>query len=135
MFSGVNNLVFSAVKNSTPDDVATVGRIAKATTSLRVEDWSDARFKEFGDLLASTKAEIEAACMREQTEETLCGSLSIQYINDAGEVCEKRFEQVECSKRARLLKNSIMSNIDEMGRSISPEEKRQVVFEILRSMC
>lgn len=135
VFSGVNNLVFSAVKNSTPDDVATVGRIAKATTSLRVEDWSDARFKEFGNLLAPTKAEIEAACMREQTEETLCGSLSIQYINDAGEVCEKRFEQVECSKRARLLKNSIMSNIDEMGRSISPEEKRQVVFEILRSMC
>ena len=135
VFSGVSNLVFSAVKNSTPDDVATVGRIAKATTSLRVEDWSDARFKEFGVLLASTKAEIESACMREQTEDDLCGSLSIQYRNDAGEVCEKHFEQVECSKRARLLKNSILSSIDEMGRSISPEEKRQVVFEILRSMC
>ena len=136
VFSGVNNIVFSAVKNSTPDEISTVGRIAKATTSLRIEDWSDARFREFAQLLETSKSEIENACSQsETTASAACGSLSIQYTDEDGELCERRFEQVECSGRARLLKNSILSNIKEMGRSISPEEKRQVVFEILRSMC
>lgn len=135
VFSGVNNLIFSAVRNSTPDVVSTVGRIAKATTSLRVEDWSDARFEEFGRLLKSAKDEIESSCLQKQTAGKVCGALSIQYEDEKGDFHTKRFEKVECSGRARLLKNSILSSLDEMGRSISPEEKRQVVFEILRSMC
>lgn len=47
----------------------------------------------------------------------------------------KRFEKVEFSKRAKLLKNMITADVESMGTSISDQEKRQIMMEILQKLC
>jgi hypothetical protein len=38
------------------------------------------------------------------------------------------------SNRAKLLLNTIVDEIESMGRSISEQEKRQVLMEVLKNM-
>lgn len=134
VFSGASNNIILALKSAVPDDTQTVGRLAKAATSLRIEDWNDARFQEFEQLMATVRAEAESFEADDAADEGT-GELGIIFIGEDGSACKRTFDSVECSKRANLLKNSILSSIDEMGRSLSEEEKRQVVFEVLKGMC
>ena len=55
-----------------------------------------------------------------------------QYVAEAD---LERFDRVETSKRGKLLYNSILSEIDSMGYSISEQEKRQILMDILKKMC
>ena len=58
----------------------------------------------------------------------------MQYLGKDGKAVTKRFEHTEISSRAKLLLNTITDEIDSMGRSISEQEKRQVLMEVLKNM-
>ena len=47
----------------------------------------------------------------------------------------KSFEKCEYSSRAKLLLNEITDAVDSMGQSISENEKRQVLMEVLEKLC
>lgn len=47
----------------------------------------------------------------------------------------KRFERVENTGKGKLLHNQVTAALDSMGRSISTQEKRQILMEILKTMC
>ena len=59
----------------------------------------------------------------------------IHFRLEDGTLEVKRFDRVEPSKRGKLLYNSILGEIDSMGYSISEQEKRQILMDILRKMC
>ncbi len=134
VFSGASNLIISAAKAANGNDRVTVGRLAKAATSLRIEDWNDARFEDFFKIMLAMKVEIEDA--EGKTPNGARGvRLGIMIIGDDGETKQKSFDKVECSGRSRLLKNNILACLNEMGGALQPEEKRQVVFEVLEELC
>ena len=133
VFSGAHNAIISAIKGSTPDEKTTVARIAKAATSLRVEDWNDARFEDFRSLFAAAVKEAESC--KEEGGSNSSGNLAISYTGAAGDIEKRAFESVEYSSRARMLKRSIEACISEMGGAVTPEEKRQVVFDVLKELC
>ena len=56
--------------------------------------------------------------------------------NNFNEKNIKRIKKIEYknNKRANLLKNEIETSIDEMGESMSNEEMRQVLLEIIYTM-
>jgi hypothetical protein len=134
VFSGVNNHVVNAIWSANGDDHVTVNRLAKAATSLRIDDWNDARFSDFMRIVQNAKDEAEGAASHEGAA---MGSrtISFTFVGEDGTEKQKAFGSVECGPRARLLKNSILANLAEMGGALSPEEKRQVVFEILEGLC
>ena len=134
VFNGINNQVISAIRAANGDDRVTVHRIAKAATSLRIDDWNDARFDDFLKTMQSAKAEVEGA---NGVEGGVAGgrTISLTFTSDDGTPLQKTFDAVECSGRSRLLKNSILSCLNEMGGALQPEEKRQVVFEVLEELC
>lgn len=134
VFSGVTNSIFVALRSSEANTKTLAARIAKAATFLRIEDWNDARFGEFIEIVERAKGEIEAIEVA-SNQEFSSGKLSIAFIDKDGVEQSRTFDSVECSGRARLLKNSIVANLDEIGRALSPEEKRQVLFDILKEMC
>lgn len=134
VFSGLNNQILSAVATSTGDDVVTVNRIAKAATALRIDDWNDARFDDFLGAIAAMKNEVENTSEGD-SEAGDAPDVRIRFTDVNGTVREKTFAAVEPSRRARLLKSGILSCLDEMGGALSPEEKRQVVFDVLRGLC
>ena len=134
VFTGVNNQVLSAIMSANGNDKVTISRLAKAATSLRVEDWSDARFEDFLRIIMDTKDAVEGFSEYAGSEGS-CGKLGIVFIDEGGTPRQKTFDKVECSGRSRLLKNNLLACLNEMGGALRPEEKRQVVFEVLEGLC
>lgn len=132
-FTGVNRKILSAVTAASGDDLVTASRIAKAVTSLRVDDWNDARFEDFPKILSNMKRQVEG--VPEQSEDTDGDQLGIAFVGPDGTRQQKTFAPVKTSGRSRLLKNGLIACLSEMGASLSPEEKRQVVFDVLRGLC
>ena len=129
--SNINN--FSSSVDVAPGNNGETAQDTDAAT-LRIEDWNDARFSEFIEIVERAKEEIEAI-EAASNQESFSGKLSITFVDKDGVEQARTFDSVECSGRARLLKNSIVANLDEIGRALSPEEKRQVLFDILKEMC
>ena len=71
----------------------------------------------------------------DQRQETKGKQYKIITINENGEEEVKSFDRVEYSRRAELLYRDITGAISDMGQSISEQEKRQVLFEILENLC
>ena len=133
VFSGVNQQILYAIKAANGDDRVTVNRLAKAATSLRIEDWNDVRFDDFIRLVSEMKSEVEG--FSNQNDDVDERAISIRYKDGNGVMRQKSFDPVVPSNRARLLKNSIRACLSEMGGALQPEEKRQVVFEVLEELC
>lgn len=134
VFAGIDNQILNAMRLTVPDHRQTIARLAKAATSLRIEDWNDDRCREFLDAIANVKERVDALIVDRESSFDV-GDLGIVFVDEEGLKQVKTFGAVECSRRASLLRNSILASIDEMGQSLSSEEKRQVVFDVLRSMC
>ena len=122
-------------QTATADDGLLISRLAKATTGLRLEDWDDSTLKVFESALTQCRqtAENYQSEHSDQIEGTADG-YQISYLGKDGKAVTKRFEHTEISSRAKLLLNTITDEIDSMGRSISEQEKRQVLMEVLKNM-
>ena len=125
--------LFQAVTN---DEGSFISRLVKVATDLRIEDWDDKTEERFSENLKMYRKTAEDFHAGDSTEET--GSTSeyeIHFRSEDGTSEVKRFDRVEPSKRGKLLYNSILGEIDSMGYSISEQEKRQILMDILRKMC
>ena len=134
VYSGINNQLLQVVTTATGDNFVTVSKIAKAATALRIDDWNDERFDDFLRIIQGMKDEVESSADETGVEdESAC--VSIRFADESGVLKEKTFAAVVPSSRAKLLKTGLLTCLDEMGGALSPEEKRQVVFDVLRGLC
>ena len=133
VFSGVGDRIMTALSDFTYDVDTSMKRLAKAVVSLRIEDWDDSLFTRFVESFNSFVDEVET--FEASHDEMTSGGQSIVFYDASGNEEVRSFDPIECSPRAKLLKNQIVSAIEDMGQSITQDEKRQVVFEVLRSMC
>ena len=138
LFGNGTEKCLALFKTVTNDDQATIVRIAKLATGLRIEDWDDHTIETFMEALKEYKATAEAFVSK--TDDTLentatTSSYELSYIDETGKAVTKRFEKVEFSKRAKLLMNMITADVESMGTSISDQEKRQIMMEILQKLC
>ena len=62
-------------------------------------------------------------------------SYQITFADEVGCRTTRRFEKVEVSPRGKLLFNQINASLDAMGHSISEQEKRQILMEVLKKLC
>lgn len=136
LFPNSENAVLDLISTTSNDEKLFITRMAKAISSLRIEDWNSHTIDSFI---------IEAQAFKEVVDEyngrVLSGELStinsyrIVFTDELGEEVSKSFEKVEVSSKASLLMNDIRTSLEEMGKSISEQEKRQVLMEILRDLC
>ena len=124
-------------KSVTNDEDIFIARLAKIATDLRLEDWDDSTHKRFTRNLSKYKetAEQYHAKAEQQKTESVESNYQVQFVDDNGTTVTKRFDRVEISKRGKLLLNAITSDIDSMGHSVSEQEKRQILMEVLKKMC
>ena len=127
-------LLFRSVTN---DEDTFVARLAKVATDLRLEDWDDNTHSRFTRNIFRYKdtAEQYHSIAEQQSEAATDNNYQVTFIDDVGETSTKRFDRVEITKRGKLLLNAITSDIESMGHSISEQEKRQVLMEILKKLC
>jgi len=123
-------------KSVTNDENIFIVRLAKAATDLRLDDWSDDTVKQFVENLQMYKNTAESYHQEGRVGiDNATDSYQMTFIDDNGVAVTKRFDKIEYSKRGKLLFNSITSSLDEMGQSISEQEKRQILMEVLKKLC
>lgn len=127
-------MLFRSVTN---DEDTFIARLAKIATDLRLEDWDDSTHERFTRNVSRYKdtAEQYHAKAEEKTEAEAENNYQVTFIDESGTSSTKRFERVEITKRGKLLLNAITSDIESMGHSISEQEKRQILMEVLKKLC
>lgn len=136
LFENGADRCISILKNVTNDENGFVVALAKQITDLRIDDWDDKTELLFTERLTEYKATAEgfsSDSISDVGDNT--SSYSLSYIDDNGKTITKRFDSVEQSKRGKLLMNSLIADIDSMGHSISEQEKRQILMEVLKKFC
>lgn len=124
-------------KTITNDDDMTIIRLAKLATDLRLEDW-DEKIKElfFKNVKRYKKnAEEFKAAQTDGNDTQQISAYQLTFRDDHGRIITKRFDKVEDSPKGKLFYNQVTAALDSMGRSISDQEKRQILMEILKGLC
>lgn len=125
--------LFKTISN---DEETFISRLAKTITDLRLDDWDDSKVSEFLSKLAEHKKTAEEFHAVDSSEENgIVDSYQIAFIDENGLTTTKRFERTEETKRGKLLFNAITADLESMGHSISEQEKRQILMEILKKLC
>ena len=120
----------------TNDEDAFISQLVKIATDLRVEDWDDNTEERFVSNLKMYRTTAESFKNNKiENNADSTAAYEIHFRADDGSSEVKRFDRVETSKKGKLLYNSILSEIDSMGYSISEQEKRQILMDILKKMC
>lgn len=136
IFNDGTERMLGLFKTVTNDENAFIERLAKLATDLRVEDWNiDTRTKFYENIKAfkatAEKYHFEGVVIASESETT---GFQVSFVNDKGRAVTKRFEPVETSSRAQLLYKSLFSTLDGMGQSITEQEKRQVLMDLLKNL-
>lgn len=130
LFAGNENRILSLMATVPNDEATFIQRLAKAATSLRIEDWDAKMIMSFISDLKAFKQTVEEYNGRKHTDDTQGYDI---YKVSFGEVT-RTFNKVEYSDRARLLLTELTNSLEEMGQSISEQEKRQVLIELLQQL-
>lgn len=135
-FQGNENTILSLISSVTNDETTFIERLAKAVVGLRIDDWNTTSVEQLISGLSAFKDEVEKynsdSSANDKRSQNSC---KFTFINDNGEETTRIIEKTEYSGRAKLLYNDITSAIEEMGQSISEQEKRQILIEILETLC
>ena len=136
IFNKNENRVLELIREVGHNEKNFVERLARMVSSLRIEDWSNNSIERFLEELKELKITIEEFDKNLATEdENSNNSYKIFFVSEEGREQIKSFEKVECSRRASLLYNDLLSSIDEMGESITQQEIRQILMDILKKYC
>ena len=136
LFARGENKILELFKTASSDDTLFIQRLCKAISGLRVDDWASKTIRSFTLDLVAFKETIEAFDSEEQqpglsTE----GTYRLVFSDSNGNESVKTFFKAEYGPKAKLLLNEITTALDEMGQSITEQEKRQVLLEALEKLC
>ena len=136
MFDNGADRCIGFFREVTNDERTFVVRLAKLVTDLRIEDWDEKTVDLFLERLReykTTAEEFSGDSGSDIGDNT--NAYPLTYIDETGSSVTKRFDRVEQSKRGKLLMNSLLADIESMGHSISEQEKRQILMEVLKKLC
>lgn len=118
------------------NDLIFIYDLAKILTGLRIDDWSKQTIDIFFKAVKDCKSAIDDYNKIGSKElDSELNTYSLISIDQEGNKKIKNFSKVKYSHFAKLLKNEIMNSLEEMGQSITDEEKRQVLLDALESLC
>ncbi len=136
LFSDGTDRFLQHIKTATNDEDLFVTRLAKLATGLRLEDWNAKTFTLYTEALArfmKTAKDFHSSIVTETINDT--SSYQIVFADEDGNNTTRRFDKVDISAKGKLLFNQITASLDAMGHSISEQEKRQVLMEVLKKLC
>lgn len=130
------NVILSLISSATNDEAALINKLAKAIVGLRIDDWDNNCIERFEMELINFKSTVEDYnAESHDLFDAKSRTCRFTFVNGDGNEITRVFERTEYSSIAKLLLNDITSAIEEIGQSISEQEKRQVLIEILEKMC
>ena len=134
-FSGKYSVFLNIAKNPNNDELKLVEDIARAICNLRIGDFTDEIMSGFIEDLNLIKQEID-----EYNENAKNGAISsegykISYVDGDGNEVVKQFDTADVTKpQSQYFYNDILSIFEEFGDSLTIDEKRQVLFNLLKDL-
>lgn len=137
LYSKGEEKVLQLMSSISNDEKTFIERLAKAITGLRVDDWNNDTISIFVNDLIELKKTVEEFDRNTSTDNTnsAIAMYKLSFMSETGEEVVKTFNKTQYSSTAKLLLNEITTALEEMGQSISDQEKRQVLMEVLEKMC
>lgn len=136
IFNNGTERMLGLFQTVTNDESTFIERLAKLATDLRIEDWDVNTREKFNDNVRLCKATAEEYRFEEVAvmDEVEMTGFQVSFVDENGGAITKRFEPVETSPRGKLLYKSLSSTLDGMGQSITEQEKRQVLMDLLKKL-
>lgn len=134
--------LFSLASVVSNNEYLFIEKMALSLTGLQIKDWNDDMVLSFLEKLKSFVAAIKEYAQTHKSEKTekaqnaasSDGSYEILFCSSDGQSQKKKFTKIPYSKRAKLLLNDMENAMEEMGQSITPQEKRQVLMDLLEKL-
>lgn len=133
-FSGKTSMFIAVIKHPNRDELRIIEDIARAILNLRISDFTDEIMSLVEESIKEVKDQIDQYDQDERNDSNSGGGYKITFIDENGNEIVRQFDKVECSSRAKLLYNDITSQLEEFGQAVSSDEKRQVLFNILKEL-
>lgn len=136
LFVNNENAILSLISTIGNDETIFAERIGKALVGLRLDDWNNAIADSFTEKLRIFINTIENYDRENHDQHQPDNqSYTIVFRNEDGTEKVRQFEKVEYSKWADLLYQDITGAIEDIGQSVTEQEKRQVLMDILSKLC
>jgi hypothetical protein len=134
MLNGDSDELFRIIEIADNDEIETVKSIIRLVTGLRIEDWEQSAPQVFMDKFKELIKEINDK--NEERKNTVSGnSYRIITVDANGKnIQERNLEKISLSPKTKLFENDILTQIDEFGDSISLNEKRLVLMQIIEKL-
>jgi hypothetical protein len=133
LYDGIENLILEVLENSKTEKQL-IDKLARITMSLSPRDWGLDHPQKFITQLTQFRDSVLNIQKNNSFDYGNTGAFEIIQIEKNGSRQIRRVAQGKISPRAQLLKNEIETALNEMGRSISEQEKRLVLLEFLKKM-
>lgn len=134
LFAENENRILEVFQSVTTNDSQFIERLGKVTCSLRLDDWNAKTIPLFLEYIVRFKETVDSFNQQNNNTAVSSDEYRITFIDDTGKEITKSFAKVNYSPRAKLLLNEVATAIDEMGESITEQEKRQVLIEMLENL-
>ena len=131
-FSGKTNLFLDLVKHPNNDEIKLIESIARILFNLRMSDFTDEIMNSFIDelkLLRQSILKYDSDAIKSNSS-----SYKIIFKDENGQEITRQFDVAEDTEEGSMLYNTLTSDLDEFNESISSDEKRQILFKILKEL-
>lgn len=134
-FSSSEEQMLGLCLEPTADTNKFIEMFARTSTGLRIDDWDQITIESYNISLEKFKNNIEAYRNKIAKQgKNKTEFYKISYIDATGHEEFKTFEKKEYSSAAKLLYNDAEAMMEEYGESLSSEEKRQVLVDIINKV-
>lgn len=133
LFSGKTRMFLDIAKHPNNDEFKLIEIIGRALFNLRMSDFTDEIMFCYVAELNNVVKEIKN--YDEKIEESLSTQgYKIMYTDENGAEVTKQFDTAAYTEKGQFLYNDITSTLDEFAGAVSSEEKRQILFRILKEL-
>ena len=134
-FSSSEEQMLNMCIKPTADVTQFVESFARTSTGLRIDDWDNVTIDSFNISVNKFKDNVEAyndKIVKQGKNKT--EFYKISYTDASGHEEFKTFEKTTYSPQAKLLYNDTEAIMQEYGESLTPDEKRQVLVDIINKV-
>ena len=135
LFNNNEDKLLKIMSNISNDEIMFIEEIAKLTTGLRIDDWNDNTINLFKNEILQFRDNVINFNNNSKNIINKSNIYNLSFVSATGEETNKTFSKNDYSPRAKLLMNELYTSIEEMGKSITVHEKRQVLIELLENLC
>lgn len=133
LFSGKASMFLDIAKHPNNDEFKLIETIGRALFNLRMSDFTDEIMSCYMAELDNVVKEIKKYDEKIEDNGATQG-YKIMYTDENGSEVTKQFDATEYTEKGQFLYNDITSTLEEFGGAISSDEKRQILFRILKEL-